>query len=63
MPAISRGLSAEAIARQQCVAVTTVRTQLGSIREKTGARSLRTLMARLTSLPPIRPSLKQSPAY
>ena len=63
LPAISRGLSAEAIAQQQCVAVTTVRTQLGSIREKTGASSLRTLMARLTTLPPIRPAFMQSQAH
>ena len=56
LPAILRGLSVEAIAQQQCVALSTVRTQLGSIREKTGATSLRMLMARLTSLPPIRAS-------
>jgi len=55
LPAIMRGLSVEAIAQQQRVALCTVRTQLGSIREKTGAASLRVLMARLTSLPPIRP--------
>ena len=63
MPAISRGLGAEAIAQQQCVAVTTVRTQLGSIRGKTGASSLRTLMARLTTLPPIRPVFKAAQAH
>jgi DNA-binding NarL/FixJ family response regulator len=63
MPAVSRGLSAEAIAQQQCVAVSTVRTQLVSIREKTGAKSLRMLMARLISLPPIRPWFKPSPAH
>lgn len=63
MPAISRGLGAEAIAQQQCVAVTTVRTQLGSIREKTGTSSLRTLMARITTLPPIRPLFKASQAH
>jgi DNA-binding CsgD family transcriptional regulator len=63
MPAISRGLGAEAIAQQQCVAVTTVRTQLGSIRGKTGASSLRALMARLTTLPPIRPVFKAAQAH
>lgn len=63
LPAILRGLSVEAIAQQQHVALCTVRTQLGSIRDKTGADSLRTLMARLSSLPPIRPSLKQSQAH
>ena len=60
LPAIIRGLSVEAIAQQQCVSLSTVRTQLGSIREKTGAKSLRSLTARLTSLPPIRPSYKQA---
>ena len=59
LPAIIRGLSVEAIAQQQCVSLSTVRTQLASIRGKTGARSLRSLTARLTSLPPIRPSFKQ----
>lgn len=63
LPAILRGLSIEAIAQQQCVALSTVRTQLGSIREKTGVTSLRMLMARLTSLPPIRASHKPSQAH
>jgi len=63
LPAIIRGLSVEAIAQQQCVALSTVRTQLGSIREKTGATSLRMLMARLTSLPPIRAAHKLLQAH
>jgi DNA-binding CsgD family transcriptional regulator len=63
LPAIIRGLSVEAIAQQQCVSLSTVRTQLGSIRGKTGAKSLRSLTARLTSLPPIRPSFKQALAH
>jgi DNA-binding CsgD family transcriptional regulator len=54
LPAIIRGSSVKIIAEQQRVAVNTVRTQLASIRDKTGAKSLRTLAARLTSLPPIR---------
>jgi DNA-binding CsgD family transcriptional regulator len=62
LPAIIRGSSVKIIAEQQRVAVTTVRTQLASIRDKTGARSLRTLTARLTSLPPIRLSAGQSRA-
>jgi DNA-binding CsgD family transcriptional regulator len=55
LPAIIRGLSIKAMADQRCVATNTVRAHLRSIREKTGTRSLRTLMVRLTSLPPIRP--------
>lgn len=63
LPAIIRGLSVEAIAQQQCVSLSTVRTQLGSIRGKTGAKSLRSLTARLTSLPPIRPTYKQAQVH
>jgi DNA-binding CsgD family transcriptional regulator len=63
LPAIVRGSSVKIIAQQQCVAVNTVRTQLASIRDKTGAKSLRTLAARLTSLPPIRPSFMPSQAH
>jgi len=52
LPAIVRGLSVKAIANQRSVSASTVRAHLCSIRAKTGARSLRTLMARITSLPP-----------
>lgn len=58
LPAISRGLSVENIALQQHVAVSTVRSQVYSIRAKTGCSSVRALMARLITLPPIRPALK-----
>ena len=60
LPAISCGLSADAIARQQHVAVSTVRSQLHSIRTKTGVNSVRALMARLMKLPPVRPALKNA---
>jgi DNA-binding NarL/FixJ family response regulator len=63
LPAITRGLSEKAMARLQCVALSTVRTQFGSIRGKTGVKSLRALMARLTTLPPIRTSSKQSTVF
>lgn len=59
LPAIVRGLSVKAMAQQQRVSLSTVRTQLGSVREKTGAKSLRALAACLTGLPPIRPSFKE----
>ena len=62
LPAIVRGSSVKIIARQQCVAVNTVRAHLANIRDKTGAKSLRTLMSRLSSLPPIRFSPTQSGA-
>jgi len=62
LPAIIRGSSVKIIAQQQRVAVNTVRTQMASIRDKTGVKSLRTLMSRLSSLPPIRFSPTQSRA-
>ena len=58
LPAISRGLGAKAMAEQRHVAVSTVRSQLGSIRAKTGVSSVRALMACLTTLPPVRPALR-----
>lgn len=58
LPFVSRGMSAEAMAEQQHVAVSTVRSQLVSIRAKTGAASVCELMARLTTLPPARPASK-----
>ena len=55
LPAISRGLSADEIALEHGVAVSTVRTQIQGVRSKTGVKSMRALMARLNCLPPIRP--------
>ena len=55
LPTISRGFSADEIALEHGVAVSTVRTQLQGIRSKTGAKSMLALMARLNCLPPIRP--------
>ena len=63
LPAIIRGLSVNAIAQRQCVSRNTVRTQLASIRGKTGVDTLRTLVARLASLPPIRPLLMQAQVH
>ena len=60
LPAISRGLSADEIALEHSVAVSTVRTQLQGIRSKTGVKSMRALMARLNCLPPIRPVAAQA---
>jgi DNA-binding CsgD family transcriptional regulator len=42
-----------AIARQQNVAVSTVRTQIGSIRAKTGAGSISELVRQVAVLPPL----------
>lgn len=60
LPAVSGGLSAEDIASRQGVAISTIRSQLSSIRTKTGTRSVRALMARLITLPPVRPALKRA---
>jgi DNA-binding CsgD family transcriptional regulator len=52
------GHSASQIALQHGVAVSTVRTQLAQVRQKTGARRLRDLMRRVAGLPPIIPAVK-----
>ena len=46
------GLAPREIARRQGVAVSTVRTQIGSIRAKTQARSIGTLLREVALLPP-----------
>lgn len=55
--ALCGGSCPDEIARQIGVAISTVRTQIGSIRAKTGTRSIRELIRRVTSLPPIVPML------
>jgi DNA-binding CsgD family transcriptional regulator len=47
------GVRPTAIARQQNVAVSTVRTQIGSIRAKTGAASISELVRQVAVLPPL----------
>ncbi len=47
------GVRPTAIARQQNVAVSTVRTQIGSIRAKTGAASIAELVRQVAVLPPL----------
>jgi len=51
------GLRPSQIAHEAGVAVSTVRTQIGSIRLKTGARSIGELVRMITVLPPIVPVL------
>ena len=55
--ALCGGSCPDEIARQLGVAISTVRTQISSIRAKTGTRSIRELIRRVTSLPPIVPLL------
>jgi len=54
---LCRGARPGEIARDAGVAVTTVRTQIGSIRLKTGAKSIGDLVRMVTVLPPIVPVL------
>ena len=49
------GCSPRAIADAQCVALSTVRTQVGSIKEKTGTRCVRDLLLAVAALPPLVP--------
>ena len=51
--ALSAGLQPTELARRHGVAIATVRTQIGSIRAKTGASSIRSLLRQLTMLPPL----------
>jgi DNA-binding CsgD family transcriptional regulator len=46
------------IASSQCVAISTVRTQIGSIRSKTGAESIRELVRQVAVLPPLVSALR-----
>lgn len=51
--ALCNGVLPRAAANQMGVAISTVRTQLGSIRAKTGAQSLRDLVRQVAVLPPL----------
>jgi DNA-binding CsgD family transcriptional regulator len=54
------GRSPLEIAHAQCVAISTVRTQISSIRAKTGADSIRDLVQQVATLPPLVSALRQS---
>jgi DNA-binding CsgD family transcriptional regulator len=47
------GLAANDIAAQRAVRISTVRSQIGSIREKVGARSLTQVIRKVSALPPM----------
>ncbi len=53
LAALADGLTPAQIALQSGVAISTVRTQLGAIRTKTDAASLRQLMQQVACLPPL----------
>ena len=56
--ALCAGQSPKQAAASLCVAISTVRTQIGSIRLKTQTASLRDLADRVAALPPITPAMK-----
>lgn len=58
MIGLCRGLEVSDIAKQNGVAQSTVRSQVKSLREKTGCPSIRRLIQRIHSLPPVVPALR-----
>jgi DNA-binding CsgD family transcriptional regulator len=58
LKAMCGGLEPKEIARLQGVAISTVRSHIGSIRMKTQTGSIRDLLGRVAVLPPITPAVK-----
>jgi len=58
---LTRGVEPTEIARRQGVAISTIRSQIASVRLKTSAGSVRELLDRIAKLPPIRSAI-QSPS-
>lgn len=56
--ALCKGLRPKEVARECNVAVSTVRTQITSIRQKTQTASIRDLVNRVSTLPPIAPAMR-----
>ena len=56
--ALCRGLSIPDIAKEHRVAESTVRSQIKALREKTCCSSIRSMMQRVHSLPPVVPALR-----
>ena len=57
------GLQPKEIARQVGVQISTVRSQIGSIRIKTESTSIRDLINKVAALPPITPAMKAMPIH
>mgnify|MGYP006213335243 CR=1 FL=1 len=55
---LCRGLSIPEIAQENGVAQSTVRSQIKTLREKAGSPSIRRLLQRINSLPPVVPALR-----
>ena len=58
LQALCDGLDPMEIARHNGVAVCTIRSQIGSLRAKTGAASIRELLSRVAALPPLGAALR-----
>lgn len=58
LQALCNGLRPKEMARQFEVAVSTIRTQISSVRTKTQTASIRELVSRVTALPPITHAMK-----
>jgi len=61
LAALCRGTPPIAIAAEVGVAISTVRTQIGNIRLKTGAESIRALVQQIAVLPPLMGVLREGP--
>jgi len=61
LAALCRGTPPTAIAAEVGVAISTVRTQIGNIRQKTGAESIRALVRQVAVLPPLMGVLRETP--
>lgn len=60
LAALCRGVPPAGIAIEIGVAISTIRTQIGSIRQKTGAESIRALVQQVAVLPPLRGVLRSA---
>lgn len=60
--ALCNDLPPTRVARQSGVAISTVRSQIGSLRHKTGAASIRALVRQVAVLPPIKGVLRKKTA-
>ncbi|MBX3621652.1 MAG: hypothetical protein KF891_16910 [Rhizobacter sp.] len=58
LQALCKGLRPKEVARQFNVAVSTIRSQISSIRAKTQTTSIRDLVNRVSTLPPIAPAIR-----
>lgn len=59
LAALGRGVAPSAIARDQGVKLSTVRTQIGALRDKTGAGSITALVRMVAALPPMLGALRR----